>query len=105
MPPRGGKRAPPTAANEQPRNEEDNSAGDGRASDLGTPMYTLSLDGHTEQESASGPLGDIKHVDADLQSSGDGLTHINDGTADDYEPEFDRIPKGKDQEDLEAVEY
>ena len=68
-------------------------------------MYTASLDGHTEQESPSGPPGDIQHLDADLQSSGDELTHVNDGTADHYEPEYVGIPKGQDQEDLEAEEY
>ena len=73
--------------------------------DLGTTMYTASLDGHTEQESPSGPPGDIQHLDANQQSSGDELIHVNNGNADDYEPEYVGIPKGQDQEDLEAEEY
>ena len=68
-------------------------------------MYTASLDSHTEQESPFGPPGDTQHLDADLQSSGDELTHINDGNADDYEPEYVGMPKGQDQEDVEAEEY
>ena len=77
MAPRGGKRAPPAAAHEQPQNEEDSAAGDGRASELGTTLYTASLDSHTEQESHSGPPGDTQHLDADLESSGDGKKTIN----------------------------
>ena len=105
MAPRGGKRAPPAAAHGQPQNEEDSAAGDGRASDLVTTMYTASLDGHTEQEPPSGPTDDVQDLDADQQSSGDELTHVNDGNVDDYEPEYIGIPKGQDQEDLEAEEY
>ena len=103
MAPRGGKRAPPAAAHGQPQNEDDSAAGDGRVSDLVTTTYTASLDGHTEQEAPSGPTDDIRDLDADQQSSGDELTHANDGNVDDYEPEYIGIPKG--QEDLEAEEY
>ena len=94
MAPRGGKRAPPAAAHEKPQNEEDGIAGDGRASDLGKTMYTASLDGHPQQESPSGPPGDMQHLDADQQSIADELTHVNDGTADDYKFEYVEIPKG-----------
>ena len=50
-------------------------------------------------------LGDAQHPDADLESSGDEPTHINDGNADDYEPEYVAMPKGQDQEVVEAEEY
>ena len=95
MAPRGGKRAPPATAHGQPQNKDDSAAGDGRVSDLGTTTYTASLDGHTEQEAPSGPTDDIRHLDADQQSSGDELTHANDGNVDDYEPEYIGIPKGR----------
>ena len=72
---------------------------------MGTTIYTASLHSHTEQESPSGAPGDTQHLDADLQSSGDELTHINDGNPDDYEAEYVGMPKGQDEEDLEAEEY
>ena len=77
MAPRGGKRAPPAAAEEQPRTEENSIAGDGRASNFGTTLDAASLDSHTEQASPSGPPGDTQHPDADLESSGDGKMTIN----------------------------
>ena len=95
MAPRGGKRAPPAAAHAQPQNEEDSAAGDGRASDLGTTMYTASPAGHAEQEPPSGPTDDIRDLDTDQQSSGDELTPANDGNVDDYEPEYIGIPKAR----------